>query len=410
MNLKKLKIIYFPQKKLIIFSFVFLAVLFFQINQAKAVATCSWLYPESGGLFANKTCAGLQLGDKIDPPNADCANVTKPSACDWPTTIENNPCLCCCKTTAPTINDTMPKWTNPLDNLQVKIPGLIFTKSNEIKCEEQNGKKICNFPWIGEYIAGIYKYAIGIVGILAAVVLMIGGVIWIMAGGSATMIGEAKAWIGASLTGLVIALCSYVILYQVNPALVGFSGLNVQIVDIKPEEIVYTGGGGEMGTSVIPTDPAVRDKYDAFLKNAGYDCTTSKAIMFAESSGNPNATSPAGAQGLMQLMPSTAQSLGISGNLYDPQTNINAGEKYLTKLSYTACNGSSSNSLCNTSDIKYIIAAYNGGLLANKESTTCPGKTYWECENNSGYAQTRKYVSMVLANIQNLKDNGGACQ
>ena len=243
MNLKKLKIIYFPQKKLIIFSFVFLAVLFFQINQAKAVATCSWLYPESGGLFANKTCAELQLGDKIDPPNADCANVTKPSACDWPTTIENNPCLCCCKTTAPTINDTMPKWTNPLDNLQVKIPGLIFTKSNEIKCEEQNGKKICNFPWIGEYIAGIYKYAIGIVGILAAVVLMIGGVIWIMAGGSATMIGEAKAWIGASLTGLVIALCSYVILYQVNPALVGFKGLDITMVE-KIKQLVEARMGG----------------------------------------------------------------------------------------------------------------------------------------------------------------------
>jgi len=264
MNLKKLKIIYFPQKKLIIFSFVFLAVLFFQINQAKAVATCSWLYPESGGLFANKTCAGLQLGDKIDPPNADCANVTKPSACDWPTTIENNPCLCCCKTTAPTINDTMPKWTNPLDNLQVKIPGLIFTKSNEIKCEEQNGKKICNFPWIGEYIAGIYKYAIGIVGILAAVVLMIGGVIWIMAGGSATMIGEAKAWIGASLTGLVIALCSYVILYQVNPALVGFKGLEIQLVD------------------QIPVPPDVKAFAEKCKPTNSGECAVSKMTIFRE--------------------------------------------------------------------------------------------------------------------------------
>lgn len=129
------------------------------------------------------------------------------------------------------LNDSMPQWTNPLENLQVKIPNLVFTKSEAIKCAEKNGKITCSFPWIGEYIAGVYKYAIGIVGILAAVVLMIGGVLWIIAGGSATMIGEAKAWIGASLTGLIIALTSYVILYQVNPALVEFKGLDITLVE-----------------------------------------------------------------------------------------------------------------------------------------------------------------------------------
>ena len=75
---------------------------------------------------------------------------------------------------------------------------------------------------IGKYIRAIYKYAIGIVGILAAVVLMIGGVIWITAGGNAERIGEAKAWIASSLTGLLLALLSYTILATVNPALVNF--------------------------------------------------------------------------------------------------------------------------------------------------------------------------------------------
>lgn len=75
---------------------------------------------------------------------------------------------------------------------------------------------------IGEYISAIYKYAIGIVGILAAVVLMIGGVIWLTAGGNQTRISEAKAWIGASLTGLIIALSSYMILATINPDLVNF--------------------------------------------------------------------------------------------------------------------------------------------------------------------------------------------
>jgi len=83
---------------------------------------------------------------------------------------------------------------------------------------------------IAKYIRVIYKYAIGIVGILAAVVLMIGGVLWIVAGGNATAIGEAKSWIGASLTGLVIALCSYLILATVNPALVDFKTTTIKTV------------------------------------------------------------------------------------------------------------------------------------------------------------------------------------
>ncbi|MCG2690830.1 pilin [Candidatus Parcubacteria bacterium] len=84
---------------------------------------------------------------------------------------------------------------------------------------------------IGEYIKSIYKYAIGAVGILAAVVLMFGGIIWITAGGSAERIGEAKAWITASLTGLILALCSYMILYTVNPNLVNFKITPVKTVE-----------------------------------------------------------------------------------------------------------------------------------------------------------------------------------
>jgi len=81
---------------------------------------------------------------------------------------------------------------------------------------------------IAMYIRIIYNYAIGIIGILAAVVLMVGGVLWIVAGGNATQIGEAKAWIGAALTGLVLALTSYLILSTVNPALV-----NLEITKIN---------------------------------------------------------------------------------------------------------------------------------------------------------------------------------
>ena len=61
---------------------------------------------------------------------------------------------------------------------------------------------------IADYIRVIYKYAIGIVGILATVVMMIGGIMWMLSGGSPERAGEAKAYISASLTGLVLTLCS----------------------------------------------------------------------------------------------------------------------------------------------------------------------------------------------------------
>lgn len=82
---------------------------------------------------------------------------------------------------------------------------------------------------IADYIKVLYKYAIGAVGIIAAVVLMIGGVIWLTAGGSATRVTMAKDFIGSSLTGLVLVLCSYIIFYQINPDLV-----RLKVTDIKP--------------------------------------------------------------------------------------------------------------------------------------------------------------------------------
>lgn len=82
---------------------------------------------------------------------------------------------------------------------------------------------------IGNYIRLVYKYAIGIVGILAAIVLMIGGFMWLMAAGNPSKISEAQEWIRAALTGLILALGSYMILATINPALTTFKPL-----DIKP--------------------------------------------------------------------------------------------------------------------------------------------------------------------------------
>lgn len=126
---------------------------------------------------------------------------------------------------------------NPLGNLQIKIPGLDeVAAKHPIKCEGEGESQTCKIPWIAIYIHAIYNYLLGIGGVLAAIALMVGGVIWLVSAGNASRVSEAKSWITGSVTGLLILMTSYIILYQINPNLVGLKYIELKTI----EEVIPT--------------------------------------------------------------------------------------------------------------------------------------------------------------------------
>lgn len=117
--------------------------------------------------------------------------------------------------------------------LSLPIPSLPVWSSYEIKPGEP-----INIPWIADYIIALYKYAIVIGSVLAVVAVMIGGILYLTAGGIPSNIERAKGVILGSLTGLIILICSHLVLNMINPELVNLKSLTIET--IKEETFDYT--------------------------------------------------------------------------------------------------------------------------------------------------------------------------
>lgn len=101
--------------------------------------------------------------------------------------------------------------------------------------------------------------------------------------------------------------------------------------------------------------------YDSFFQRYAstirWDWRLLAAQCYQESTFDPQAHSWAGACGLMQIMPGTADHLGLArSDMYDPEKNIEAAVRYLGELER-----SFSDIADRTERIKFVLAAYNGG-------------------------------------------------
>ncbi|MGE7599260.1 lytic transglycosylase domain-containing protein [Lysinibacillus fusiformis] len=108
-----------------------------------------------------------------------------------------------------------------------------------------------------------------------------------------------------------------------------------------------------IGSTAYANSLAGADQYAAIIEKAsatyGVPEKLIAAVIKQESNFNPSVVSHAGAQGLMQLMPQTAQYLGVT-NAFDPEQNIMAGAKYLRQMLDKFNN-----------DPTLALAAYNAG-------------------------------------------------
>jgi soluble lytic murein transglycosylase-like protein len=128
-------------------------------------------------------------------------------------------------------------------------------------------------------------------------------------------------------------------------------------------------------------DALAPSEVSTLIKNAStknkLDPSLLRAVMVQESGLRPCAVSTAGAMGLMQIMPDTADALGLA-DPYDPASNVDAGARYL----------------------KQMLDRYHGNTaLALAAYNTGPGRTDQANGSIPNIAETVGYVSRILSNI-----------
>jgi soluble lytic murein transglycosylase-like protein len=155
----------------------------------------------------------------------------------------------------------------------------------------------------------------------------------------------------------------------------------VRAIESRLADFGATGGVADAAPSASAAraalGPAGGASFDDLVQEAAernaLDPSLVKAVISAESGFNPRATSPAGAMGLMQLMPGTARGLGVA-DAYDPAQNVDGGTRYLAGL-VRRFDGS----------VPLALAAYNAGPGAVSRYGGIPP-----------YRETQTYVRRVL--------------
>jgi soluble lytic murein transglycosylase-like protein len=133
--------------------------------------------------------------------------------------------------------------------------------------------------------------------------------------------------------------------------------------------------GPEIVRELVPPEK-IREIVDDGAKQSGLDANLVRAVVRQESAYNPWATSPKGAQGLMQLMPSVQAQFGVT-DPYDPKQNVGAGTRRLKQL-LERFDG----------DLPRALGAYNAGPARVEQWGGVPP-----------FPETMQYVTGILSEL-----------
>lgn len=141
---------------------------------------------------------------------------------------------------------------------------------------------------------------------------------------------------------------------------------------------------------LIPVSAAIRAQFAPLIakvaRETNLDASLLHAIITVESGYNPQAKSPAGAIGLMQLIPDTAARFGVK-DIWDPLENLRGGARYLRFLLAMFNN-----------NLDLVLAAYNAGEGAVQQAGN----------KIPNYAETKAYVPSVLTQYLHYSNLTGA--
>lgn len=189
---------------------------------------------------------------------------------------------------------------------------------------------------------------------------------------------DDRRFVASSIPGVGLKKPGKVVIRNDSRAITAyrfFGNIREALVSLRSTRVLATHAFGtavfESGSTARVPEHLSSAIHDAARAN-GVDPRLVAAIARRESAFNATAVSDAGACGIMQLMPATAEYLGVR-NVFDPRENIFGGTRYLRTLLDTF-----------HGDLDLTLAAYNAGPGAVEKHRGVPP-----------YRETRAYVAAV---------------